>query len=194
MILGLDWLQSFSPMQIHWQQRWLSIPYDDKLVVLYGDTDQIPVGSMLHLTAAQTETPDDMPTDLPPEIAALLHDFYDLFQQPTELPPPRSCDHSIPLMEGATPVFIRPYHYAPILKTEIERQVTKMLQQGIIQKSTSPFSSPVILVKKKDNSWRFCVDYRHLNAITVKGKFPVPIIDELLDELAGASWFTSLDL
>jgi hypothetical protein len=69
-----------------------------------------------------------------------------------------------------------------------------MLKNGLIQPSNNPFASSVLLVKKKDNTWRFCVDYRFLNAITIKGKFHVPIIDEFLDELSLASWFTSLDL
>lgn len=81
-----------------------------------------------------------------------------------------------------------------MLKNEIERQVASMLDQGIIQKNTSAFSSSVLLVKKKDNTWRFCIDYHHLNAITVKGKYLVLIIDELLDELSGARYFTSFDL
>jgi hypothetical protein len=117
-----------------------------------------------------------------------------VFELPKGLPPPRDCDHQIPLIPDACPVQMRPYRYAPALKTEIEKQVTEMLDSGIIQHSKSPFASSVILVRKKDNTYRFCVDYRHLNALTAKTKFSVPVIDEFLDELHGAAWFSTLDL
>lgn len=108
--------------------------------------------------------------------------------------PLRECDHQIPLVPGAQPVNVKPYRYPPRLKDEIEKQVADMLHQGVIQKSTSAFASPVLLVKKKDNTWRFCVDYRYLNALTIKSKYPVPVFDQLMDELAHARWFSKLDL
>jgi hypothetical protein len=79
------------------------------------------------------------------------------------------------------------YRYPPSLKDEIEKQVQAMLAQELIQSSTSPFSSTVPLVRKKYGTWRFCVDYRYLNALTIKSVYPIPIFDQLVDELGKAS-------
>jgi hypothetical protein len=124
----------------------------------------------------------------------LLDSFSHIFAEPNELPPNRACDHSIPLVEGAQLASVRLYRFSLAMKNEIEQQVQDMLLKGIIRQSNNAFSSPILLAKKKDQNWRFCVDYMHLNAMTVKFKYPVPIIDELLEELHGASWFSSLDL
>jgi hypothetical protein len=83
------------------------------------------------------------------------------------------------------PINSRPYHYSPQHKIEIERQVKELLDNGLICHNHNPFASPVLLVKKKDGSWRFCVDYRKLNTMTIKNRFPMLIIDEILDELQG---------
>jgi hypothetical protein len=124
----------------------------------------------------------------------LLGSFPDVFTEPTGLPPSRGCDHRIILKAGAPPVAVRPYRYSAAHKDELERQCVAMIGQGIVRRSNSAFSSPVLLVKKPDGSWRFCVDYRALNALTIKDAFPIPVVDELLDELHGARFFTKLDL
>ena len=86
---------------------------------------------------------------LPPELSLLLDEFAAVFASPSGLPPARDCDHAIPLIEGATPVSVRPFRYLLALKDEIVRQVKAMLQEGIIQHSVSPFSSSVLLVRKR---------------------------------------------
>ena len=91
-------------------------------------------------------------------------------------------------------VKILPYRYPTVQKNEIERLVTEMKAVGIIRDSNSPFASSVVMVKKKDGTWRLCMDYRQLNKLTVKDKFPIPLVEELLDELSRACWFTKLDL
>ena len=133
-----------------------------------------------------------MNIETPQQIQLFLEEQRAVFAEPTSLPPMRSHNHKI--NPGATPVNSRPYRHSAIQKNVIEKQVADLLQQGFIRPSCSPFSSPVVLVKKKDGSWRMCVDYRRLNKVTVKDKYPIPLIDELLEELKGATVFSKIDL
>jgi hypothetical protein len=116
----------------------------------------------------------------------ILEEFAAIFAVPMSMPPPRSQVHRIHLVPGAAPVAVRPYRYPTAHKDELERQCGHMLAQGIIRRSSLAFSSPVLLVKKPDGSWRFCIDYRAPNAITVKDAYPIPVVNELFDELRGS--------
>lgn len=151
-------------------------------------------GDLLHSSFLHiSPTGPDMNHD--PALLNLLHSYQDLFTQPTTLPPFRTgFDHKIPLLQGSNPICQRPYRYSMIQKNAIDKIIEEMLQQGIIQYSNSPYASPVVLVKKKDGSWRLCVDYRSLNNQTIKDKYPIPLLEDLLDELGGSKYFSKLDL
>ncbi|GJX34501.1 gypsy/ty3 retroelement polyprotein [Tanacetum coccineum] len=97
-----------------------------------------------------------------------------------------SHDHTIPLAPNAPHINIRPYRHPPIQKDAIELMVKELLEAGTIRNIQSSFSSPIVMVKNKDGTWRMCVDYRQLNKYTIKDKFPILVIEELLDELSGA--------
>ncbi|GFU22925.1 hypothetical protein TNCV_1098561 [Trichonephila clavipes] len=92
------------------------------------------------------------------------------------------------------PINQRAYRVSPTERRIIHEEVQKMLDEGIVQPSESPWSSPIVLVRKKDGSWRFCVDYRKLNSVTKKDVYPLPRIDDTLDCLKGAMFFSSMDL
>ncbi|GAU40456.1 hypothetical protein TSUD_141360 [Trifolium subterraneum] len=147
----------------------------------------IPTCHLLH-------TQVHIPT-LHPDFASLVDTYEDIFVEPTALPWARlGFDHKIPLKDGVEPFNLRPYRYSTVQKTIIDKMVQDMLSQGIIQHSNSPFASTIVLVRKKDGSWRLCIDYRKLNKATIKDRFPIPLIEDLMDELGGATIFSKLDM
>ena len=124
----------------------------------------------------------------------ILHHFVDIIKPPTSLPPTRQWDHSIELVPDAKPPKQRCYRMSPAETADLKKQLNQMLDNGWIRPSTSPFGAPVLMVKKKDGTNRACIDYRQLNSLTKKNVYPIPRIDEMLDNLQGAKIFTSMDL
>ena len=206
-VLGAAWLATLGSHIADYSDLTLKFLVDGNFVTLHGDKPKLPAlaqynhlrrmqrtHAISELFTLQFQQPNcdvdywlKLPENMELELALLLHIYHiyhDVFAIIMGLPPSRSNDHCIHLIKGADPVKVRPYRYPHSQKEEIEKMVSDMLQEGIIVPSTSPFSSPIVLVKKKDGTWRFCTNYRALNAITVKDNFSIPIVDEI-NELFG---------
>src|ERR1700676_446252 len=131
-----------------------------------------------------------------PRIKAVLEEYKDVFPDdlPGGLPPTRDIDHKIEIIPGSAPPVRAPYRMSVPELDELKKQLNDLLAKGQIRISKSPYRSPVLFVKKKDGSMRLCIDYRALNKITIKNKYPLPRIDELLDRLLGTKYFSKIDL
>ncbi|KZV21493.1 peroxidase 64, partial [Dorcoceras hygrometricum] len=211
LILEVEWLRTLGEVLVDWNKMEMRFSEKGQLVELKGDPtlqrsmlSLKSIGKVTEVEFSATllaveritlgEGTEVIKQQYPSVIQDVLNKFRGVFDKPQGLPPKRRQDHSIMIKDGQGPVQVRPYRYAHRQKNEIEKLVTEMLTAGVIQPSNSPYSSPVILVKKNDGSWRFCVDYRALNEVTVSDKYPIPVVEELLDELHGSKWFFKLDL
>ena len=152
-------------------------------------------GMCLALVAKEVPS-DSSIVDVPLEVKNLLDDFVDMVpdELPSELPPLRDIQHVIDLVPGSQLPNLPHYRMNPKERDELNRQVEGLLERGFVRHSLSPCAVPALLTPKKDGSWRMCVDSRAINKITVKYRFPIPRLEDMLDLLAGSSWFSKIDL
>lgn len=145
------------------------------------------------LAAVGSTAPDVVPES---KLRSLLAEFQDVFPPdlPDGLPPERNVAHVIPLEPGARPIYRPMYRLTMREKEEVEKQVADLLKKGFIEPSSSPWGAPILFVPKKNGQLRMCIDYRALNKVTVKNRYPLPRIEELLDQLQGAVVYSGLDL
>ncbi|GKF79808.1 putative reverse transcriptase domain-containing protein, partial [Tanacetum coccineum] len=126
---------------------------------------------------------------------SVVREFEDVFPEDLSgLPPQWQVKFRIDLVLEATPIAKSPYHLAPSEMQELSRQLQELQDKGFIRPSHSPWGAPVLFVKKKDGSLRMCIDYRELNKLTVKNRYPLPRIDDLFDQLQGSRFFSKVDL
>ena len=131
-----------------------------------------------------------------PDVEKILLEYEDVFPEklPKGLPPKRNHTFDILLKDNCEPKKRGIYRMSPKELEEVKRKIDELLEQGFIRPSTSPWAAPVLFASKKDGTLRFCVDYRALNDLTVKNSYPLPRIDEILDHLPKAKYFTGIDL
>lgn len=206
LILGMDWLRTLGEVWYDWESRRMRFWHHGKRIELVGSNMKMRSCSSLQSIWRQEggvelvvekykqRIGEGLDTQQQQELDTSLSGFALVFAEPKGLPPQRQISHSINLAPGSSPVCVRPYLYSHYHKDDIQRQVQEMKEQGIVRDSSSAYSSPVFLVKKKDATWRLCVDYRALNKLTIPDKYPIPVVDGVLEESYDATYFSKIDL
>eukprot|EP00253_Pinus_taeda_P036279 PITA_36279 len=208
-VLGADWLRTLGPITMDFQELYMSFKQNNHTHTLRGLQAGAPsiisshrMEKLLkngnHGVVAQFNAIQGVEAKQPslhPEMQQILSNHLPVYDKPQGLPPPRvEHDHNITLVPGAQPPNVRPYRYPFTQKNEIEKIIKELLEGGLIRPNISPYSSPVVMVLKKYGEWKMCPDFKALNKLTVKDKCPIVVVDDLLDELNGAQFFTKLDL
>ncbi|GJP37618.1 hypothetical protein CLOM_g22008 [Closterium sp. NIES-68] len=155
-----------------------------------------PLHDYLVKQATEVENDGEKTSEPPGKNKELLKEFQDILPDdlPNELPLYRTHQHEIMEEPGSKPTFRAPYRLSPVELTDMKKQIEYLLAKGLIRPSTSPYGAPILFTPKPDGSLRMCIDYRALNKQTIKNKYPIPRIDDLLDQLRGATVFSKLDL
>ncbi|KAH0710891.1 hypothetical protein KY284_012318 [Solanum tuberosum] len=204
-ILGMDWLHTYyasidcrtrkvkfrfpNEPVLEWESR--DVVVKGKFISCIKSHRLISKGCLYHIVRV-----NDVESKVPPiESITVVNEFLDVFPEDLPgVPPEKDIDLGIDLLPDTQPISIPPYRMAPAELKELKEQLNDLLEKGFIRPSHSPWGAPILFVKKKDGSLRMCIDYRQLNRVTVKNRYPLPRIDDLFDQLHGASHFSKIDL
>ncbi|KAJ0442506.1 putative nucleotidyltransferase, Ribonuclease H [Helianthus annuus] len=204
-VVGMDWLSS-NRAEIVCHEKIIRIPMENgEMIVVHGEKHDMPlriisclkarkclqkgcVAFLAHIVDKEAAEPklEDIP---------IVREYPEVF--PEDLPrlsPQRQVEFHIDLVPGAAPLAKAPYRLAPSEMQELSTQLQELLDKGFIRPSFSPWGAPVLFVKKKDGSFRMCIDYCELNKLTIKNRYPLPRIDDLFDQLQGSSFYSKIDL
>ncbi|GJV34710.1 putative reverse transcriptase domain-containing protein [Tanacetum coccineum] len=211
-IIGMDWLAKYQAI-IVCAEKIVRIPWGNETLIVHGDGSNRGHEARLHIISysktqeymlkgcpvflahVTTKEVEDKSEKKRLEDVPIVQDFPKVFPEDLPgLPPTRQVEFQIDLVPGAAPVARAPYRLAPSEMKELSEQLKELSDKGFIRPSSSPWGAPVLFVKKKDGSFRMCIDYQELNKLTVKNRYPLPRIDDLFDQLQGSSVYSKIDL
>ncbi|GJS22119.1 putative reverse transcriptase domain-containing protein [Tanacetum coccineum] len=211
-IVGMDWLAKYHAV-IDCAEKIVRIPWGNETLIIHGDGSNQGNGTRLNIISCTkthkyllkghhvflahvtTKEIEDKSGEKRLEDVPIVRDFPEVFPEDLSgLPPTRQVEFQIDLVPGVAPVARAPYRLAPSEMKELSEQLQELSDKGFIRPSSSPWGAPVLFVKKKDGSFRMCIDYRELNKLTVKNRYPLPRIDDLFDQLQGSSVYSKIDL
>ncbi|GJX13090.1 putative reverse transcriptase domain-containing protein [Tanacetum coccineum] len=189
-IIGMDWLRRCHAVIVCDEKLVSKFPSKDETLTFRGTEKSNGMATKISAKKKEDKSEGKQIKDV-----LMVRYFPEVFPEDLPgLPPARPVEFQIDLIPGAAPVARAPYRLAPSKMKELSEQLQELSDKGFIRPSSSPWGAPVLFVKKKDGSFRMCIDYRELNKLTVKNRYPLPRIDDLFDQLQGSSIYSKIDL